>query len=159
MENTNPYAAPKAALEDANVSAGPDLAGRGQRFAAAVLDGLAFLAAGALGSLMGGGGPIATEYTPGVIVAMAAVGAVNLWTVHRWRASLGKLALGIRMVRKDGSEAELWRIVFLRWLPQGVLSAIPIANMLTLVDALFIFGSARRCVHDYIADTIVVRRA
>jgi hypothetical protein len=27
----------------------------------------------------------------------------------------------------------------------------------SLIDALVIFGDARRCCHDYIADTIVVR--
>ena len=59
--------------------------------------------------------------------------------------------------RTDGAEIELLRIVLLRGLPQWIVSAIPVVNLLTLVDVLFIFGSARRCVHDYIAGTIVVK--
>ena len=64
------------------------------------------------------------------------------------------------MIRSDGSEAELWRLIFLRGLPQWLVSGLgnllPIINLLTLADVLFIFGKPRRCLHDYIADTIVV---
>jgi uncharacterized RDD family membrane protein YckC len=116
------------------------------------------MAAGIVASLASGGPVIATEYSAPFFVAIGLVGAINLWTVARFRASIGKLALRIRMVRADGSEAELWRLILLRGAPQWVVSAIPIVNMLNLVDVLFIFGSARRCAHDYIAGTIVVRK-
>jgi uncharacterized RDD family membrane protein YckC len=112
-----------------------------------VVDCLILIAAVVFGSILN---PVA------MIVGMVVVAALNLWTLHRHRASLGKLSLGLRIVRTDGSEAELWRIVFLRWLPVTVIGAIPYLGFLTLVDALFIFGSARRCVHDYAADTVVV---
>jgi uncharacterized RDD family membrane protein YckC len=159
MAETNPYAAPKAAVDDVETSSGPQLASLGQRFAAAVIDGLIFMGAGMAAGVAAGGPALPTGYTLPMLVALAVVGAINLWTVHRYRASIGKLALKIRMVRSDGSEAELWRLVILRGLPQWVVSAIPVVNMLNLVDALFVLGKARRCVHDYIADTIVVRRA
>ena len=159
MAETNPYAAPKAAVDDVESSSGPELASLGQRFAAARIDGVTFMAAAMLAGLASGGPLLASGYTPPVIAAMAVVGAINLWTVHRYRASIGKLALKIRMVRADGSEAEFWRIVFLRGLPQWVVSAIPVVNLLNLVDVLFVFGKARRCLHDYIANTIVVKRA
>ena len=159
MENANPYAAPKAAVEDVHAGPGPQLATRGQRFAAAIIDGLVFMGAGMIAGLASGGPMIAEQYTPAFFIAIGVVGAINLWTVHRWRASIGKLALRLRMVRSDGAEAELWRLVLLRGLPQWIVSAIPIVNLLSLVDVLFIIGRARRCVHDYIADTIVVRRA
>jgi uncharacterized RDD family membrane protein YckC len=155
---TNPYAAPRAAVADEQIS-DSHLASRGQRFAAAMIDGLVSLAAVVIAGLVSGGPVLAGEYSPPVVIAIGVVGVINLWTVHRWRASIGKLALKIRMVRTDGSEAELWRIVFLRGLPQWLVSLIPLANMLTLVDVLFIFGKAHRCVHDYIADTIVVKKA
>jgi uncharacterized RDD family membrane protein YckC len=93
---------------------------------------------------------------PGAVLALAAIGGVNLWMVHKHRASLGKLVFSMRIVRADGSEAEVWRIVFLRWLPVTAIGAIPFLGVLALVDVLFIFGSARRCVHDYIADTVVI---
>jgi uncharacterized RDD family membrane protein YckC len=159
MAETNPYAAPKAAVDDVETSSGPELASLGQRFAAAMIDGIIFMGAGAVAGLATGGPAMASGYTPPVLVALAVVGAINLWTVHRYRASIGKLAFKIRMVRSNGAEAELWRLVFLRGLPQWVVSAIPFVNMLNLVDVLFVFGKARRCVHDYIADTIVVKKA
>jgi uncharacterized RDD family membrane protein YckC len=137
MDQANPYAAPKAAL----------------------IDGIIFMAAGVGAGLASGGPALASSYSPPLVIALGLVGAINLWTVHRYRASIGKLALKIRMVRSDGAEAELWRIVFLRGLPQWVVSAIPFVNLLNLVDVLFVFGKARRCVHDYIADTIVVKKA
>jgi hypothetical protein len=36
----------------------------------------------------------------------------------------------------------------------GILGIIPLYG---IIDSLFIFGNARRCVHDYIADTIVIK--
>jgi uncharacterized RDD family membrane protein YckC len=82
---------------------------------------------------------------------------LQLWMVYRHRASIGKRALKARMMKPDGSEAELWRIILLRALPVAVLSAVPYANLLLLVDALFIFGKSRRCGHDYLGGTIVVK--
>src|SRR5687767_6609703 len=117
MDQANPYAAPKAAVDDVQTSSGPELASLGQRFAAAMIDGLIFLAAAVLAGVASGGPAFASSYSPPVVVAMVAIGVINLWTMHRWRASIGKLALRIRMVRTDGSEAELWRLVFLRGLP------------------------------------------
>ena len=71
--------------------------------------------------------------------------------------TLGKKAVGIRVLRSDTSHCELWRIVLLRFLPLALLGAIPkIGVGISLIDALMIFGSERRCLHDLIADTIVV---
>lgn len=158
MADVNPYAAPKAVVDD--VSTEIELATRRQRLNAAVLDALVFglcVFGGVL--LFGrGGGPLGTAagYTLGIGIPAA----INLWMLHRFRATIGKRSTGIRMVRSDGSEAELWRLIFLRGLPQWLVSSLgnplPIINLLTLADVLFIFGKPRRCLHDYIADTIVV---
>ncbi|NNC18619.1 RDD family protein [Corallococcus exiguus] len=70
-------------------------------------------------------------------------------------ASLGKRLVGIRVVRRDGLPAEVWRIVLLR-------NALPVAlcsycGWFGLVDALFIVGEDRRCLHDWVAGTRVVK--
>jgi uncharacterized RDD family membrane protein YckC len=66
--------------------------------------------------------------------------------------------LGIKDVRADGSRATLGRIFWLRYFVNTLLTVIPVVGGLyALVDMLMIFGPAKRCCHDYIADTIVVR--
>ena len=55
----------------------------------------------------------------------------------------------------------LARIVLLRALPlmiAGVLlSFVPPGNIVLLIDGVVIFGHERRCLHDYIAGTKVVK--
>ena len=71
--------------------------------------------------------------------------------------TIGKALLKIRIVRSDGSAASFARIVGLRYLTTSVLASIPIVGtILGLLDVLLIFRATRRCLHDNIADTIVV---
>jgi uncharacterized RDD family membrane protein YckC len=70
--------------------------------------------------------------------------------------------VGIKVARKDGSRASLGRIFWLRnvvnTLVGMVLLIVPfVGGLYSLIDALMIFGEQRRCCHDYIADTIVIR--
>ncbi len=158
MADMNPYAAPRAVVDD--VSTGIELATRRQRFNAACLDGLVFGLGAVAGRLLFGRGDNPGGIAVGVTLGIGILAAINLWMLHRFRASIGKRSAGIRMVRSDGSEAELWRLIFVRGLPQWLISGLgillPVINLLTLVDVLFIFGKPHRCLHDYIADTIVV---
>jgi uncharacterized RDD family membrane protein YckC/DNA-directed RNA polymerase subunit RPC12/RpoP len=72
--------------------------------------------------------------------------------------SLGKMVLGVRIVQIDGERATWGRIVGLRIMPMQLLSWIPyIGGIISLVDVLFIFRANRRCLHDEIARTKVVR--
>jgi uncharacterized RDD family membrane protein YckC len=65
--------------------------------------------------------------------------------------------LGIKIVRNDGSRAGLGRIFWLRMFVPGLVGAIPlVGGLFGLIDPLFIFGEEKRCLHDLIADTIVV---
>ena len=163
MTDVNPYAAPKAAVEDVEPAAG-ELATLWDRFAAAFVDGLCFGLAAIIGAVAAGfssteGGPAGPVGAMGI--AMGIMGLINLWMLHTHRASVGKRALKIRIVRSDGSESGLARLVFLRGLPQWLVGAggsvFGLLNLLTLVDVAFIFGGTRQCVHDRIADTIVVK--
>jgi uncharacterized RDD family membrane protein YckC/DNA-directed RNA polymerase subunit RPC12/RpoP len=74
--------------------------------------------------------------------------------------SIGKMALGIKIVRIDGRSSTWGRIVGLRVLPIEFLGWIPIiGGGISLIDILFIFRSSKRCLHDEIARTKVVRCA
>jgi len=73
--------------------------------------------------------------------------------------SVGKLLCRIRIVRfADNAEPGFVRAYLLRGTVPLVLEQIPILGRLFwIVDACFIFGDERRCLHDYIAGTKVVK--
>ncbi len=170
--STQDFRPPEAPLADAP-AASLELAGRGVRLGAKMLDGLA---AGA--ALLTGGIPVVTAVpylgahrgSHGAVVLVEALGgcaaflglaALVVWNcvwLHRYGQTVGKRAMRIRIVRSNGERATLGRIFLLRFLPVTVLGAIPLAGTLvTLTDFLLIFRSSRRCLHDQLADTIVVK--
>jgi uncharacterized RDD family membrane protein YckC len=171
---TNPYAAPGAVVDDAYVLNGNELearkASRLQRFGAAFIDGMAAGLCSFPLTLYW----MQTRYstlTPGhampfsVSNRVLALGVVfglgliilNCVLLNRNGQTIGKRALSIKVVRKDGSRVALTRFIFLRYLPVTLLGFIPfIGGIVGLVDASMIFGAERRCMHDLIADTIVI---
>ena len=145
-----------------------ELAERGVRLLAAVLDGIIFfgmtylpfvviaLASGGV-SPVGGERPSMPLLGFGMLVSL--VGTVAwVWITTRSVVANGqtiaKRALGIKVVRTDGTPVSLSRIFWLRNVVNIVLGIVPFYG---LVDVLFIFGAGRRCLHDKIADTIVVK--
>ncbi len=79
--------------------------------------------------------------------------------------TIGKKALGIRMITSDGEIPSIWRVFFLRWLPFAVVATVVqmvlkkpgSGSIIHLFDVLFIFQPTRRCLHDLFADTHVVK--
>jgi uncharacterized RDD family membrane protein YckC len=162
----NPYAAPVARVEDAAVG-DYVLAGRGTRFLAALVDGLIIMIPVVLISVMvplmfppQGGTPSNLQLGllgGGSIVLVLAVIAVNCVLLHRYGQTMAKRMFNIKIVRGDGSRCSLARIILARWLPVTLVGLIPLLGpILTLIDPLFIFRDDHRCLHDQIADTIVV---
>ena len=96
-----------------------------------------------------------------VIGFLGALGiAIYQWNlIARTGQSLGKKWTGIRIERIDGSRITFGTGVVLRnWVPK-VMGAFPYLGMLFhLIDCLFIFREDRRCLHDLIAGTRVVRQ-
>ena len=157
----NPYAAPQAAVHDQ--VEGFELAGRGERLGAAIIDGLCFGVIGigaaiSVPAFRGQGGEPSGVAIAVIALAFLALVVINLYLLYTSAATIGKRALKIRIARTDGTQPGLARLIFLRGLPVWLVSAIPyVGNLFSLVDVLFIFGEARRCVHDRIADTIVIK--
>jgi uncharacterized RDD family membrane protein YckC len=172
----NNYAPPKS--EVADVIPDDDIkASRGARLGAAIIDGLLIGGAmipayfHAIPALMRAGPDVQRNST--AIWAMVAgtggwfylgvlwgVGVliINGILAYQNGQTIGKKLLGIKDVRTDGSRASFARIFWLRNVISICISFIPlVGGFYGLVDSLFIFGSAKRCVHDYIADTVVVR--
>jgi uncharacterized RDD family membrane protein YckC len=165
---TNPYAPPRAAVLDiADPNAQFVLADRGTRLGAAILDGLLmvpiylpFVISAALGTNRQGGLDETTG--PALLIGglvLMIVGFI-VWTwftilyVSRNGQTIAKKFLGIKVVRSDGSPATLGRIFLLRNVVNALLGIIPLYG---LIDHLFIFGESRQCLHDRIADTMVVK--
>jgi uncharacterized RDD family membrane protein YckC len=168
MDSQNPYAPPRAAVQDVYApGARQELADRGTRFGAFLLDTLIagaliygpFIVAVLIGAAMQSGGK---SDTSGVFVAGLAFGGVGLivwaWLNYRGVAengqSIAKKMLNIRVVRSDGSPATVARIFWLRNVVNGLIGFVPLYG---LIDHLFIFGEDRQCLHDKLADTIVIK--
>jgi len=165
----NPYAPPRAVVRDiADPSALVTAADRGTRLGASILDGIIF---GAMvyvpmmfGAIVSGATAAATGASDPNPMAAVGVGvAVIGFIVYCWLTimymqrngqSIGKKLLGIKIVRTDGSPGSLWRLIGLRTVVNGLISIVP---LYALVDSLFIFGETRQCLHDRIADTVVLK--
>jgi uncharacterized RDD family membrane protein YckC len=166
-------------VADVAADADSELASRGSRLGAVLLDGLLFGVPFlpsyfiAFSRLAFGQSAIGKGANP--FAVYAAIGGTGIWfylglacaivtlsittvLVSRNGQTIGKKWVGIKVVRKDGSKATLARIFWLRYLLNTVFMLIPlIGTLYSLIDPLFIFGAAKRCVHDYLADTVVVR--
>ncbi len=175
-QGDNPYAPPTS---DVNAGQAPapaegQLAERGTRLVAAMVDGLlyvvaalpAIIAAMSSGAL-GEGGSTAMfrafgSSALGLVSAAAWVGLIiyQAYLVTTTGQSIAKKLFKIKIVKVDGSPVRFVSGVLLRnWLMM-VLQQIPGVNaVLPLADALFIFRRDRRCIHDLIAGTKVVQLA
>ncbi len=92
------------------------------------------------------------------IVAIIAIFILNLMYLYQNGQTIGKKILNIKIVRTDYSRASLGRIIILRHFIMGLIGGIPmVGNIILLGNYLMIFRQDRRCVHDHIADTIVVK--
>ena len=144
------------------------LAGRGRRLFATLIDlvitpvvGVAIMLV--TGILESAEAYASTEQTITrlMLLAMSSYLVVNGWLLFSRSQSLGKSLLGIMIVdNNSGEPASFWKLILLRlWaLPLIYLSVIPFALIIPVLDQAFIFGESRRCLHDYLCSTKVVKR-
>lgn len=166
-EPENPYQPPTAALPDSPPlqEGEPSLASRGQRLGGAMLDGVIMLAL--IMPLQWAAGMF--DKWPNVQPSWSeqllwnAIGFCILLLVQSYfwatrSQSIGKIAAGTKIVTLDGERASVGHIILRRVIPLTLLTAIPfVGQWLPSLDALLIFRKDRRCLHDHIAGTRVVR--
>jgi uncharacterized RDD family membrane protein YckC len=162
MANENPYAPPDSNVE---VTGSSELASRGARLGAAIIDTVIFMAVifpamyltGFWEKSMGGQQTIVDN------LSMAGIGFVafillNAYLLTKRGQTIGKSLVKIRIVSVDDDRIlSLGKVISLRYAPIWIVQQIPVAGpLLGLIDPLFIFRSDRRCIHDLIAGTRVV---
>ncbi|HEU4487015.1 MAG TPA: RDD family protein [Povalibacter sp.] len=170
MNASNPYAPPTATVSDVSPDVTVEVASRGSRLLAALIDGLISMAV-ALPIFLSLGLNWRSWGDPSAIMA-ALTGAAGMLSLLLWLAlivvtfylvaknsqTIGKKLVGIKVARSDGSRATLGRIFWLRNVVNVIPGMIPIiGGFYPLADHLWIFGEKRQCLHDKIADTIVIR--
>ncbi|HSI49392.1 MAG TPA: RDD family protein [Ideonella sp.] len=164
IDRNNPFAPPEAVVADmAEVTGAGELAGRWSRLGAALLDGaisgaLTYGASKAIGVAWLSEDTSLTRLFPLYVASFVLFTLVQGWFLHTRSQTIGKIALGIRIKRSDGTPAMLGRTLGLRIGVMWLVAMIPVVGpLVSLADSLFIFGKSRRCLHDFIADTIVVK--
>jgi len=172
---SNNYAPPRSVVADMpSGTVAYEKASRGSRMSASMIDGLIF-AAPVIPSYVAAARAIAHAgrlTASSLAAALAATGVffvvallielvlfvIMAVLVYRNAQTIGKKLLGIKVARTDGSRASLARIFWLRNVVNGLFGIVPVIGAIyPLVDILCIFGDARRCCHDYLADTVVIR--
>ena len=106
-----------------------------------------------------------------LLLAIASYLLLNGYLLWHRGQTLGKALLGIAVIRTpadltglpDGTfefvPATFWKLVCIRALffPLLFVGIVPYFTILPLLDQLFIFGRQRRCLHDWISGTLVIR--
>ncbi len=160
LEEFSPYQAPTAAMIE-ETSNELELAGRGTRLLAYLTDYFIFIIP-LLFILFIFGQEFMLDSTEEqitgiIILAGLPIIIINLILLYRNGQTIGKRFFSIKIVRVNGERAGFLRIIFARYLPMMLLSAIEVVGgFIALFDVLFIFQKSRRCLHDMIADTIVI---
>ena len=155
----SPYQPPKASIIDEANDEKIELAGRGTRLIAYLIDTLLYLIAivPVIFSIERNPDAEPTMAVTFMSVLIITLTITNFVWLHRYGQTIGKRLSSIKIVRSDYSRAGLLRIIFLRALPIGLLSNIPgVGGVIAILDPLLIFQDSRRCLHDYIAYTIVI---
>ncbi len=163
-QQQNPYAATQVTLNEQRPLESLELAGRGTRLGAVLIDMLCIGGLGMVAAILvpamskGGGGAGALIASLLFIAGILALVIYNLVLIHRQGQTIGKRTLGIKVVRTDGSHCDLGRYIFLRILVTSLIGAIPfVGGIINLIGILLIFRDSRKCLHDEIAGTIVVK--
>jgi len=167
MDEQNPYRGPDAAV--AEFSSADELAGRGTRLGASIIDGIIMLVILMPLMYMGGywkaameAGQAGQQVGFGTTLIWVAIGFVVFVVVQAMPLNAsgqtwGKKALKIKIVDLDGNQPPLGRLLGLRYLPMQAVGVIPfLGSLVQLVNVLLIFRADRRCGHDLIAGTKVV---
>ena len=140
------------------------LAGRGARLAAYLIDwALVGVVAGLIGYHAGLWERLMQQDTEAVVwlgvIGMVVYAVINGRLLANRGQTVGKMAAAVRIVDARTREiVPFWKSFGLRVVVIQALASVPaVGALFSLVDVLFIFGERRRCLHDHLAGTVVIR--
>ncbi len=142
-----------------------NLASRWKRLGGALIDGVIatviivpiMLVTGTLQRAFSGVAMTTGEQVQLFVIGWVVFLVLNGYLLFTRGQTIGKVAVKTKIVDLSGNIPNFGKLLVLRYLVLGLVSQIPfIGGLAGLVNALFIFGKERRCVHDYMAGTIVI---
>ena len=153
----NPYAAPQSSLSYGRAPGRTkDIASRGARFLGALIDSIIYMAVALVAVFVLASSGVQDEASLQLMamVFLLPIAIIQWVLIATSGQSIGKKAVGTRIVNADTYQVPgfLHSVVLRSWVP-ALLGCVPLFG---LIDALWIFGEERRCVHDLIASTRVV---
>ncbi len=180
IAEASPYAPPQASVSSADAGhvAGGHVvhAGLWKRLAASVIDSFVttilsyailipvmLIGFGSMGAMGGGGGdnPFAAGAGMAVVLLMYPIMFAVPSIYFGWmqsssmQASLGKMAVGIKVVRGDGTRVTFWR-AFLRSLFYVVFGAVTCGLGVLISGLMAALTERKQALHDMVCDTLVV---
>ncbi len=163
MDEKNIYASPEA---ETDVDVQGELAGRGARLLGTLLDGFFILVIMLPIMIWSGYIDRAAANSVGIaelafwsVFGAAIWVALNAYLLMTAGQTIGKRIVGTRIVSNvDGKIIGFTKVLFLRYLPFTLGGQVPLVGPIAgIVNVLFIFSPSRRCLHDLIAGTKVVK--
>jgi uncharacterized RDD family membrane protein YckC len=139
-----------------------ELASVGQRVVGALVDGLLTSMVVVIPLLMGLVELESFQRTPPVPIVLGLFFFGAIYTIVPtaiWGQTLGKIAVGTRVVVEEDGSLPGWRRAALRWALPGVAGRLPIVGLWVSLGimASLVIDPRRRGLHDRFAGTIVVR--
>lgn len=162
----NPYAPPTAQVGDApDATGGVVLASRWARLGGSLVDVVIVLAALWILSRVTPWNPFDASRADWTrfslidpILGFVLFLVVQGYPLAKSGQTWGKKVVGTRIVRPDGTPVPFGRLIGLRYGVPALFGIVPaLAQVFNIVNALAIFRASRRCLHDSIADTIVIK--
>jgi len=142
-----------------DIAAEYTLAGRGMRLLGFVVDSLLFIVVSGARVIIRAAGYDTLATVMGTCLLLALAG-LQIWLLATRGQTPGKILTKMAIVDPvTGFPPGFLRAAVIRQGPQTLLSFVyaPAGLAYLLVDSLFIFSSSRRCLHDRLADTTVIR--
>jgi uncharacterized RDD family membrane protein YckC len=164
LSAANAPAAPVSTIVPGVAVIDPNLAERGTRLGAVLLDCLALLICllpGFVVLMAGGDDNDTTKVIGGLLITVffLALAIVQIYMLTTRGQSIGKRIVGVKIVKyADSSSPGFVHACLLRAIVPSLIGGIPIVGgIFSIVNICFIFGEERRCIHDLIAGTKVVK--